>query len=122
MTALRHHQASATPAAPPAVAMSRLSVKSWRISRVRFAPMARRTPISRCRASPRATSKPARLAHAITKTKPTMLIKTNRGSRAPSCKTNRPCAPLMSDSGFEMNRFKSSPESLSSLASDSRIG
>src|SRR5256885_1763201 len=61
--------------------------------------MARRTPISRCRASPRATSKPARLAHAISKTKPTMLIKTNSGSCAPSCKTNRPCAPLLLISG-----------------------
>ena len=50
---------------------SRLSVSSSRASRARPAPSARRMPSSRCRAAPRASSRLAMFAHAISSTTPT---------------------------------------------------
>ena len=51
-------------------ASSRLSVSSWRSTRPRPAPSARRTLISRCRCAPRASSRLAMLAQASSSTRP----------------------------------------------------
>ena len=60
--------ATATPRPPPSVATSRLSVRSWRTNRSRPAPSAVRTTSSRWRTSPRASSRLARLAQAMSST------------------------------------------------------
>jgi len=60
--------ASAMPIAPPAVASTRLSMRSWRASRLRVAPSAARTPISRERPAARPSSRPATLTHASSST------------------------------------------------------
>ena len=60
---------------PPPTAMMRLSVKSCRITRPRFAPIATRTPISRTRAEPRTRSRFARLAQVMSKTRTTAPIR-----------------------------------------------
>ena len=120
--ALEHHEASRIPAAPPITPMSKLSVSSCRTKRPRPEPSAERTAVSRCRASPRASRSPARFAQVISSTSPTMLTKTSSGSSASCCKTGRPCDPPISSNGFAVNCCKSPPWSLSSFASDSRIG
>ena len=61
-------QASAVPSAPPAIASTRPSVRSWRTMRPRPAPSARRSAISRWREDARASSRPATLAQAISST------------------------------------------------------
>ena len=60
--------ATSTPSAPPASASTRLSVINWRTSRSRPAPMAALTASSLWRASPRASSRFARFAQAISST------------------------------------------------------
>ena len=62
--------ATARPAVPPATLRTTLSVSSWRTIRPRPAPSAPRTASSRRRAIPRASSRPATLAHAISSTSP----------------------------------------------------
>lgn len=62
--------ASQAPSSAPPTATSRLSVRSWRITRPRDAPKAKRTLISRSRALARASSRLARLAQAISSTSP----------------------------------------------------
>ena len=64
------------PPTPPANDSSRLSASSWRTSCPREAPSDRRTAISRCRAKPRAISRLATFAQAISSTRPTMHIST----------------------------------------------
>ena len=64
-------QAMATPAAPPRSDNSTLSVRSWRTSRVRLAPSARRTATSRRLDEARDSSRFAMLAQAISSTAPT---------------------------------------------------
>ena len=66
-----HQVPTSTPAAPPASAISTLSVSSCRTMRPRPAPSAARTAISRRRAAPRARSMLPTLAQAISSTKPT---------------------------------------------------
>ena len=68
--------ASAIPTAPPTSERSTLSVSSWRTSCHRVAPIDSRTAISRCRMKPRAISRLATFAHAISSTRPTMHINT----------------------------------------------
>ena len=63
--------ARATPQAPPRAASTRLSTSSCRAISARDAPSAVRTVISRWRAVPRASSRLATLAQAISSTKPT---------------------------------------------------
>ena len=53
-----------SPAAVPSEESTRLSVNSWRTSRAASAPTAERIAISRSRATPRASSRPPRFAHA----------------------------------------------------------
>ena len=65
------HQASSVPPAAPSSDSTTASVTSWRISRPRLAPIARRMPISFCRLDARASSMLATLAHAISSTRPT---------------------------------------------------
>ena len=67
--------ASSSPSAQPADAMTPLSTSSWRTSAVRLAPSAARTAISRCRPMARASSKLATLAHAINRTSETAPIR-----------------------------------------------
>ena len=55
-------------ATPPIIASTRHSVRIWRTTRPRLAPMAHRTAISRCRALPRASSRFATLAQTIRRT------------------------------------------------------
>ena len=62
--------ASSAPTAVPMEESNRLSDNSWRISRPRDAPIARRTAISRSRALARASIRLARFAHAINKHQP----------------------------------------------------
>ena len=63
--------ASPSPAAPPASASARLSVRNWRTSRERLAPSAVRTATSFWRAAARASSMWATLAQAIRRTNAT---------------------------------------------------
>ena len=56
-----------------------LSASNWRINRPREAPIARRTPISRSRAVARASIRLAKLAQAISRTKPAMAPPRSRG-------------------------------------------
>ena len=67
--------ATATPAAPPAAARSALSVRNWRTIRPRAAPIDRRIAISCCLAPERTSIRPARLAHATSRTTPTAAIR-----------------------------------------------
>src|SRR5262249_37284603 len=66
--------ARGTPTAAPSAAMTNAAVRSWRTSRPRLAPTARRMPISRCRPEARASSMLATFAHAISSTSPTTTI------------------------------------------------
>src|SRR5262249_45627865 len=59
---------------------TRLSGRSWRISRRRDAPSARRTAISRCRALARAIMRFAMFAQAIRRTRAEMPSSRKRGS------------------------------------------
>ena len=68
------HRANNTPSAAPQMDSSKLSLRSWRTSRERPAPRAMRTANSRCRAAPRARSRFATLAQAISNTRPTTTI------------------------------------------------
>ena len=63
--------AHAIDAAAPSSPSTRPSTSSWRTSRERLAPIARRTPISRRRAEARASSMPATFAQAMRSTRPT---------------------------------------------------
>ena len=67
---LRPKYPKAKPATPPSAESSRLSVSTWRSTRPRVAPRARRTDISRWRAVERASRRLARFAHASRRTKP----------------------------------------------------
>ena len=71
--------ATATPAAAPMAASSRLSISSWRASRPRDAPSASRTLHSWLRAVARASSRLAMLAQAISSTNPATAIRTSSG-------------------------------------------
>ena len=70
------HTATRRPTPPPARPRSTLSVSSWRATRPRPAPSARRMAISRCRTDDRASSRFATFAHAISRTA------TDRGEQA----------------------------------------
>ena len=65
------HVANTSPSAAPVTATIRLSMKSSRAIRQRELPSARRTLSSRRRASARASSRLAMLAHATSSTSPT---------------------------------------------------
>jgi hypothetical protein len=67
--------ASASPAAPPAAARSAVSVRSCRTIRPRAAPSDSLTAISCCLALERTINRPARLAHAASRTTPTAAIR-----------------------------------------------
>ncbi len=63
--------ANSTPAAPPAIANTRLSASNWRTSRKRLAPIDARMAISRRRKTARESSRFETLTHAITSRSPT---------------------------------------------------
>ena len=65
------HTPSSAPSPPPTTASSRLSVSNCRTMRIRSAPSARRTAISRTRPDARDSSRFAILTQAMSSTKPT---------------------------------------------------
>jgi len=73
--------ASSHPNRPPAEDRTALSTRSWRIMRVRPAPIAIRIEISRDRTAARASSRLATFAHAISNTNPTAHTTTTRKGR-----------------------------------------
>ena len=75
------HIASNSPAAPPRVESSRLSVSNWRTTRQRLAPRAVRMAISLRRTVARASIRFATLAQAINSTKATAASSTSRAGR-----------------------------------------
>jgi len=68
------HKASSNPSPPPAIESNMLSVKSCRTRRARFAPNAKRIPISLRRPAARASRRFATFAHAIRRMSPTIAI------------------------------------------------
>ena len=76
------HRASRSPAMPPAVARSSDSASACRTTRIRPAPMARQTAVSRRRASARASIRFATFAHAMISTSPTSPIRTMSGAES----------------------------------------
>ncbi len=82
-------RASTRPAAVPVSVSTQLSVTNWRTRRALPAPRAVRTAISRRRASDRATSRLATLAHAMSRTKTTAAISIiSAGRSAPNSSTS----------------------------------
>ena len=63
--------ARTVPATPPAMARRRLSITSWRKMRLRLAPSAARTAISRCLRRPRERTRLLTLAQAMSSRNPT---------------------------------------------------
>ncbi|OGT99998.1 MAG: hypothetical protein A2085_06560 [Gemmatimonadetes bacterium GWC2_71_10] len=94
------HSAITTPTPPANTASVRLSVSSWRISRPRRAPTARRIAISRRRPAARASMRFATLAHAMSSTTaviPSSAEKTGASQAvAPSSSRPRTTAPWCS--------------------------
>ncbi len=70
------HIATRTPSSPPAIATSKLSVITNRISDPRVAPNDNRIAISFCRAAARVISKLAMFTHAISSNVPTIASNT----------------------------------------------
>ena len=112
------HDPTSNPAAPPASEISKLSVRSCRINLHRPAPIAIRTAISLCLASPRATRRLARFAQAISSTNPTIDIRIIRGLPASCCRIGRPCDPVSSRIFLSRNCFFLSGDDFKSEASD----
>ena len=75
-----NQRASSSPSAPPASDSNRLSISSSRRMRPRPAPSAARMPSSLVRLTPRASSRLATLAQAISSTRPAMKSATARAS------------------------------------------
>ena len=90
--------ATATPAVPPAAARSALSVRNWRTIRPRAAPIESLIAISCCLALERTIIRPARLAHATSRTTPTAAIRMRSGSENCRRSSFNPCAPESSSS------------------------
>jgi hypothetical protein len=74
------HDAASSPMAEPQAVRTSASVSSCRNTRARFAPIARRTAISRRRAVPRASSRLATLAHATASSSVARPISSETGS------------------------------------------
>ena len=70
MMPVSDQRATTRPSAPPIAASRADSVRSWRTTCQRLAPIDSRTAISLARAAPRASSRLAMLAQAISSTKP----------------------------------------------------
>ena len=77
----RPHHANATPSAAPASPSTSDSVSSWRTTRHRPAPSARRSATSLRRAEPRASSRFATLAQAASSTRLTSPMRTSNDRR-----------------------------------------
>ncbi len=100
------HCATRSPSAPPAAQNTRHSTIDWRSSCPRPAPIARRIPYSRCLATPRAASRPARFEQAMSRTSATMPIRETSGLPTPSRRTERPVPPGRSSSFFSTNCWR----------------
>ena len=77
------------PTPPPTSESARLPTSSWRSSRLRLAPIAVRTAISRCLAAARARSRFAMFAQAISSTNATADSRTSRPVSAEDSRTCR---------------------------------
>ena len=88
-----NHGAISSPTVPPVNASRRLSVSSWRTTRQLFAPNDKRIATSLRRLTPRASSNPPMLAHAINKTRPTTPISSLRGEAKRLRRIEMPCPP-----------------------------
>ncbi len=80
----RPQAARRRPRAPPARARTRPSVKSWRRRRLRLAPRAARTAVSRCRAAPRASMRLATFAQATASTRTTATASRVKATHEPA--------------------------------------
>ena len=101
-TARNTTTATATPSAPPPRLSTMLSVRSWRTSRPRPAPNAAQTANVRWRLTPRASSNPATLMQAISRTSAVAAVSAARAGRySPT---------ISSRSGITRTRFCESPE------------
>ena len=80
-SAFMPQSARSRPEPPPRNARSMFSVSSWRRMRIRWAPSATRTAISRLRAEARAINRFATLAQTMRRTKPTAPRRTKRAVR-----------------------------------------
>ena len=78
------HDAATRPSTLPAMASSRLSVRSCRTTRHGLAPNASRTATSCCRPDARASVELATFAHAINSTQVTIAIKASSVPRTPA--------------------------------------
>ena len=78
-SALVVHTETSNPSRPPASAITRLSIRSWRSRERRAAPKAKRMAISRRREAARAIKRLATLAQAISSTRPTSAISATSG-------------------------------------------
>src|SRR6202167_855973 len=118
-TALVPQKASKSPNAPPKPASRTLSVRSWRMTRVWFAPRAARMANSRERPIERARRRLATFAQAISNRKPTAARRTSRnGWTLPtmSCFMETRLTPMsLSASGYAAARFCEMP-SMSAFA------
>ena len=94
--------ASPAPAMPPTADNARLSVSTWRARRLGRAPIARRIASSRCRETPRASSRLARFAQAMSSTAleaPTSACSIVRDCRVTSSRRPITVAPVRSLAG-----------------------
>ncbi len=98
------HCATTSPATPPSAASSIDSVRSWRTTWPRLAPIDSRTAISVDRFAARASRRLAMFAHAISRTTPVTASSSSSGGRASSCMLLCPRAPGSTRSSFARNR------------------
>ncbi len=97
--------ATTTPTIPPITASSTDSVRSWVMSCLRVAPSERRTAISSDRPAPRARSRFAMLAQAMSSTIPVMPKSSFIGLLDSPCTELWPRRPSVTVSSFALNCF-----------------
>ena len=101
--------ARSRPNPPPIRARSMLSASIWNVSRPRLAPSAARTAISLRRPAARASSKFARFAQVIKRTKPTAPSRSHRVPRYSPTALSKSCVNLTPLPEFESGKRASSP-------------
>ena len=101
--------ARSRPNPPPIRARSTLSASIWNVSRLRLAPSAARTAISLRRPAARASSKFARFAQVIKRTKPTAPSRSQRVPRYSPTALSKSCVNVIPLPAFESGKRASSP-------------
>jgi hypothetical protein len=99
------HCATMMLATPPMSARTMDSVRSWRMTCVRLAPSERRTAISVLRVAPRARSRLAMLAQAMSSTMPVMPKSSMSGVFASWCMELCPRCPSATVTSLARKRF-----------------